>query len=375
MKIGFVVTDLGLGGTQAWVQYASLELMRRGHEVCIIAENSPHDRAEMLRSAGAEVHAFDVPGSIADYAARLRQQRVGLIHLSVWQRFRELIRLRHDVRVPLAVSYQHVPKLPLRSFVRRLLQPSVQRWAMPDLFTLQEARRFVDLHIGCCGASAKGIRRVFWPFLQRRVVSLCNAVPLLIANAADVVAGTPHFLQVGALTDRKKPQMTLQAFPKVARKFPGAKLTFVGDGPLRADLERQRAENGIHGASFVGCDPDPGPYYATANVVVLPSLIEGLPYTLVEGAARGLPLIATRIDGNPEICRHDFNGLLVRPNDASELASAMLSLAASPERRLGMGARGRRLVADQFEVGQFGEKLVNLYRKMLRQSTGERGGF
>lgn len=367
MTIGFLVTDLGMGGTQAWAEFAATELLGRGHRVCIIAENPPHDRAALLKSAGAEVYACDVPGSIAEYAAILRHHRVDVIQLTVSQRFQELIRLRDGVGAPLAVSYQHVPKLPWRNFARRLLQPSPRRWGMAGLFSLSEARRWVDLHLGCCRASASGIRRVFWPFLQGRTVRLDNAIPMPAPNSPAALLAPPHFLQVSALNERKQPQMTLQAFAQVLPAFPDARLTFVGSGPLRATLEQQRADLGLDRVDFIGEVRDPGPYYAAANVVVLPSRAEGLPYTLLEGAARGVPLIATNLDGNPEICRHGVNGLLIALDNVADLSQAMRDLAASPQRRQSLGNAGRQLVASQFEISGLVTRLLAGYERAMRQ--------
>src|SRR5260221_91045 len=80
---------------------------------------------------------------------------------------------------------------------------------------------------------------------------------------------------------------TLRAFAAVQGELPEARLTFVGDGALRSELAAAAARDGIAGVTFAGEVSDPSPFYLECNVMVLPSLSEGLPYTLIEAAARG----------------------------------------------------------------------------------------
>lgn len=108
------------------------------------------------------------------------------------------------------------------------------------------------------------------------------------------------------------------------------RLTVVGDGEQRAELEAARERLGLeHAVRFAGYVP-PGPeldsHFAEADIYVLPSLSEGVPKVLFEAMARALPVVATRVGGVPGVVRHGENGLLVPPGDAIALATAVRSL-------------------------------------------------
>ena len=369
MTIAYFVTDLGRGGTQAWVEYAARELIRRGHRITVVAERVPHNRATGLRGEGIEVHAFDKPQFAAVYADILKASKTEVLHLSVWENVGQLVRLREVAHIPVVLSYQHVPKVSLHAFVGRFLAPTARRWGRGDWFSLSEARMVVDAHAGCCQALARGIRLKFWPFLQSRIFALCNAIPMPALEEQAELPESLHFVQVGALIDRKDPGLTLEAFAAVAREQPEARLTFVGDGPLRADLEHRRDQLRLFQVSFAGAADDPSPWYAAASVAVLPSLCEGLPYALLEAAASGISLIASSVDGNPEICRHGINGLLVKPRDQPGLERAMLRMARSAETRRNMGEEGRRFVQRDFNIVGCVDRLLDIYNYLIRNNT------
>lgn len=104
--------------------------------------------------------------------------------------------------------------------------------------------------------------------------------------------------------------------------------------------------------------------YAAAHVVVLPSYHEGLPKVLLEGAATGRPLIATRIRGCQEVVRHGDNGLLVPVRNAGALAAAMKTLAEDPALRLRMGARSRELAVREFSQERIADETLATYRRL-----------
>jgi glycosyltransferase involved in cell wall biosynthesis len=368
MNIGYIVTDLGLGGTQGFVELAAIELARRGNAVTVVGESRPHDRLARLREAGVTVLAFDAPAPLTVYAEQLRAAGVELVHLNVWQR-PELVRLGRMTGAALVLSLHHVPPASDYSWTWRLLKP----WMLADhLGGMLRAARFIDAHIGCCEASARGARHVLWPVGRGRVFALANAIPLPAEQTPDtVIAGPVHFLQVGSLIERKNPRATLRAFSAVQRQIPDAQLTFVGDGPLRSELADEARREAIAGVTFAGEILDPSPYYLRCNVMVLPSLSEGLPYTLIEAAARGLPLIATNVDGIPESAVDRHNALLVPPGNVAALSAAMQRLAQSPELRRSLGSAGRKRVEERFEIGRHAERMLGLYAEIAARKRRE----
>jgi glycosyltransferase involved in cell wall biosynthesis len=193
------------------------------------------------------------------------------------------------------------------------------------------------------------------------VVALPNAIPLPATNPVEVCSGPLHLIQIGSLTVRKRPALTLESFLRVQSQLPGATLRFVGDGPERSSLEQKAKARGGAGVIFTGALPAIGGELAQANVAILPSVCEGLPYSLLEAAGRGLPLIGTAVDGIPEICRHQKTGLLVQPDDGDGLAAAILRLGSDRELRQRLGLQARQVVAAEFALEGWLDGLERLY--------------
>lgn len=350
-----------MGGTQGWVEYSALGLVKLGNTVTVISENAPHDRKSKLLEQGIDVHAFDSPPDLLVYKRIIVEAGAEVIHLNVWERFSELIQLRAICNVPLALSYHSVPKINWKQWIVRIVKPSKRQWSMYDWFTLTEARRYIDAHIGCCEASAEGIRKKLWPFMQDKVFSLPNAIPMPEPISYDIILGPPRFLQVGALNERKNPFLTLKAFEKVQELLPDSTLSFVGSGPLYNDLQNYILEKSFKNVALVGEVADPSTFYMENNILILPSRCEGLPYTLIEGAGHGMPIIASNVDGIPEICINDHNGIVLSDISVKVLQEAMIKLGVNSDLRLNMSKNSRELVREKFDIKVFVNMLENIY--------------
>jgi len=132
---------------------------------------------------------------------------------------------------------------------------------------------------------------------------------------------------VGRLTPQKGPAYFVNAARLVAARLPEVRFVVVGDGPLRPAIERQIASAGLRERVVMAGERDDIPaLLGLVDVVVLPSLWEGLPYVLMEALAAGKAVVATRVGGIPDVVIDGVNGLLVQSRDAVALAGAMLKL-------------------------------------------------
>jgi glycosyltransferase involved in cell wall biosynthesis len=130
-----------------------------------------------------------------------------------------------------------------------------------------------------------------------------------------------YYLFVGSLVNRKGPDILLRALTRV-----GLPCIVVGDGPMRASLERLASRSGIADrVIFTGAleRHDVNRYYADAEALVLPSVSEGVPLVAIEALAAGTPVVASNLTGVASVVRDGENGLLVGPGDAVSLASAL----------------------------------------------------
>ena len=139
-----------------------------------------------------------------------------------------------------------------------------------------------------------------------------------------IAAGEKVALIVGRLSREKDHLTLLEALAGIP--FP-PHLLIVGEGPERGAIEeRLRATGQTRRVTLVGQVPTAEPYYAMADIAVLSSLSEGSPNALLEAMAAGVPVVATRVGGVPEIVAHEESALLVQPGERRQMASAITRL-------------------------------------------------
>ncbi len=135
--------------------------------------------------------------------------------------------------------------------------------------------------------------------------------------------------------------------------------------PTSIPLETLETWHGTKGVEWLGwCDDIPG-LLKKIDVMCLPSYREGLPKTLIEAAACGLPIVTTDTPGCREVVRHGDNGFLVPVGDVSQLAEALKLLIQNPELRDRMGERGVAIAAEEFSSDRVIAETLNLYEKLL----------
>jgi glycosyltransferase involved in cell wall biosynthesis len=180
-------------------------------------------------------------------------------------------------------------------------------------------------------------------------------------------------VHIGRLAEQKGHRYLLDAYAHVRTRVPGARMVFVGDGELRADLERCVRERGwTREVTFTGYRTEVRDFLAAADIVVLPSLFEGLPLAAVEAGAMGRPMVATDVDGTPEVVLHGVTGLLVPPADPGRLADALVELAIDAARRERLGAAAREFVLGRFGVEQHVARHVDLYTRLAKRHRAAR---
>jgi glycosyltransferase involved in cell wall biosynthesis len=163
----------------------------------------------------------------------------------------------------------------------------------------------------------------------------------------------------------------LRAAPRILDAVPGARIVVVGEGPLGGELRRRAASMGLGGRLvFLGERHDAYSLMPLFDVFVLPSLWEGLPFVLVEAASLGKPIVATAVDGVPEVIDNGKTGLLVRPGDAGALADAVIALLSDRPRAAEMRAAAKALIPPRFPLRRTIEQHQNLYLRLYRQKTG-----
>ncbi|HEY3975208.1 MAG TPA: glycosyltransferase family 4 protein [Candidatus Sulfotelmatobacter sp.] len=181
----------------------------------------------------------------------------------------------------------------------------------------------------------------------------------------------PLVVVVARLEPQKGHRVLLNSMPAILAEFPNARLVCVGEGVLRAELAGQARALGLEqNVRFVGAQNNVQDWLALGQMSVLPSFYEGLPLVAIESLAAGVPVVATDVDGTPEIVVHGKTGLTVPPNNSTALAQAICLLLHSPELRRQFGAAGRQWVLQEFTEAQQIRRTAELYRQTYSRKTG-----
>lgn len=188
-----------------------------------------------------------------------------------------------------------------------------------------------------------------------------------IRRRLGVSAEAPLVGVIARLVPIKDHGTFLEAASDLRRSRPNVRFLIVGDGELRTRLEQRARDLGLDGcAHFLGWQRDLEPIYADLDLVVLSSLNEGTPVSLIEGMAAGLPVVATEVGGVPDLVEHGKTGLLVPPGDSRSLSGAMETLLGDRDRRLEMGRLGREAVYPRYSEGALIDRMDRLYSSLVR---------
>jgi sugar transferase (PEP-CTERM/EpsH1 system associated) len=175
---------------------------------------------------------------------------------------------------------------------------------------------------------------------------------------------------VGRLDPIKDHVTLFRAFSRVRAADPEARLLVAGDGPERARLESEAGE----GVVFLGDRRDVPELLRALDVFVLPSRNEGISNTILEAMATGLPVVASRVGGNPELVEDGATGALVPPGDARALAAALERYRAQPEAGQAHGEAGRARVLERFAVNRMVASYEAVWTRVGASVGARRGG-
>lgn len=170
------------------------------------------------------------------------------------------------------------------------------------------------------------------------------------------------FLFVGRLDRPKNPMTLIKAFSIISSKYPGIHLDIVGDGELIDECKEMISDLGLgNKVSLHGWIEKPYDYFCNAHVFVCPSIYEAFGFTFVEAAYFKKPILASNVEGIPEVVVDGKMGFLIEPTDYNSLASKMELLIKSPELCESMGNYGHNYVVENFNISQCINKYQHIY--------------
>lgn len=199
-----------------------------------------------------------------------------------------------------------------------------------------------------------------------KVEVLPNAVAVPELDVSQLEPADPvRLLFLGRLGRRKGAYELIEAFARIAPRYPRTQLVCAGDGEI-AEISAAAAAHGL--TDRVHC---PGwldvraarTELESARVFVLPSYAEGVPMALLEAMASGLAVVTTPVGGIPEVVRDGDNGLLVQPGNVDELVAALGRVLGDVALRQSLGARARATIVARYSLNAAVDRLAALYRR------------
>jgi len=334
----------------------------RAHLVCMpeLAEQVRRDLPGDVELTALRLRRPRQVGAALRLGRLLRAQRIDILHSHLFYASLFASPIGRLCRVPVIIETPH-----LREHWRH-------GWLKGRFFVDRLVARFVDQFIAVSHANARYlIQHKGLP--ERKVAVIHNGCrperfdphsppPLHLRANLGMTAADPLLLVIGRLEPQKGHRVLLEAMPEVLREFPRARLVCVGAGSLRHDLESQAHALGLGEAvRLVGYQRNVADWLALAQITVLPSFYEGLPLAAIESLAAGRPVVATAVDGTPEVVVEGTTGLTVPPGDASKLAAAICRLLGDRDERERMGKAGRTWVLEHFSEDRQVRRTEELY--------------
>jgi glycosyltransferase involved in cell wall biosynthesis len=386
-KILFVIGTLEVGGTETQLVELATRLDRRCFEpvVCCLAADGP--LGPRLRASGIAVHPLGFPGFQSlrfSNAGRFADASRLLVRL--WRLIRgERPAILHGMlfwAYVLGTFVGRAAGVPIVISSRRSL--GLFKADKPHYLRLERiADRMTDLFI----ANSEAVRAdtlAREPVNASDIIVIHNGLDLARFDAAPDaalaaslgIAGRPCAIVVSNFIGYKGHEYLLRAWRDLLERFPSAVVMLVGDGVLRAEMERLVDELQIrHSVLFLGVRSDVPALLALADLYVHPSLQEGYSNALLEAMAAGKAVVATAVGGNVEAVSDGVNGLLVPPQDSIALEAAMSRLLADLPAARRMGELARRAVHETYEIGVMVKAYERVYTMLVdrkRQRLGQR---
>jgi glycosyltransferase involved in cell wall biosynthesis len=224
----------------------------------------------------------------------------------------------------------------------------------------------VDAYVAVAAAAAAALIADGAP--AERVHTIPNGIDVdaLRAQAGEPVPQLPAGRPLVVCAARLETVKGVEYLVRAAEDLPGATVAITGTGPLEESLREIAVTLGVADrVVFLGRVPYTAPVFAAADVVVLPSLSEGLPTVALEAMALARPVVATCVGGTPEAVQDGVTGLLVEPCDPAALAGAIKRLADDPQLARALGEAGAARVEERFTAAVMVDSYAALFADLV----------
>ncbi|MEU7831174.1 MULTISPECIES: glycosyltransferase [unclassified Nonomuraea] len=363
-RVAFLIGHLGRGGAEAQISLLAQGLSGRGIEVhmFLISKSGPHEA--VLRDAGIEVHHLGFGRTSSGSADLLRCLRG----------FARLIRSLRHIRPEVLHAYLFEGRMlgppaawlagvPVMVAGRRNAGEPEQRHRR--VLVLERTMTRLTDHVVTNAVAVAEEARAITKIPARKLSVIYNGLRASAFERAEPASiedtELPVVLCVARLAPQKGHDILIEAASRLLRR--GRPCTFLLAGEGR---ERHRLEELVRGSRvdvrFLGDRTDVKALLARADVVVLPSLWEGLSNAVMEAMAAGRPIVATAVGGTPELL--DGRGVLIPASDAEALADGIVRVLDDPDLAACLGREARAWAREHLDVDVLVDQHINLYQRL-----------
>ena len=361
---------LAIGGTERQFVHTTRELHNRGLKVHAGLMLRKGDFLQDIQSLGIPLLDYPTPSMFSP------------------RTFRQQLRLRRDLRhyeiqiLHTYGFYANVFAIPAARLARTpVIIASVRDTGVYLTPMMQQAQKTACRMAHCIVANSYAVRdwlvndgvnpnsiRVIWNGIV--VPNQGRPKELRIRTELGISPDSPVVATVCRVNRSKGLEYLLQAATTVVREMPTVRFVIVGtDGNepgYQSELETTAAKLGIREhVLFIGQRTDVADILNEVDLSVLPTLSEGLSNVLLEAMAAGLPIVATRVGGNPEVVQHDKTGILIPPKDSVSLSRAICEILRNRDLASRFGQAGRERVVRDFSIQSAIQRTEELYTELL----------
>jgi len=332
---------------------------------------------EKIKGSEAQIKSFDMRNRfnlrvILQLSSLIKKERVAIVHS---QGARADFFARIAAKLASAPNVVSTVPMPVEGFdvhpIRKLIYMAFNRFS----------ECFVDRFIVVSDALEKMMIEKH-RIAPQRIVKIYNGIETdeycisdeeivhrrsSFRTKANIEEDVPVIGIIGRLVWQKGFEYFIEAIPEVLKEFKEAKFLLVGEGKLEDELKvkskKLKLEDKI---IFTGFLSDIKDALASIDILVIPSLQEGLPVVLLEAMAMKKPIVAANIEGIMEILENSVSGLLVPPRDIKALAEAVIDLLKHQDKANQMGIAARRVVEERFGVDTMVQKVKKAYEELLQ---------
>jgi sugar transferase (PEP-CTERM/EpsH1 system associated) len=372
IKIMHVVYSLGIGGLENGVVNLinAMDRERFAHALCCVSRSGPS--AEKLTRKDVEIFEIKKNDEARDLflpwklARVFKQLSIDVVHTRNWGAIDGVIGARL-ARIPVVIHGEHGRDMtdPEGTNKKRNLMRKALSYFFVDRYTA------VSKKLGDWLISEVGIS-------EKKVQIICNGVDTVKFNSddKDFVRAKYHYTPeqliigtVGRLDPVKDQQLLIKAFAQLATRHKNLTLFIIGDGPCRENLERLIQDLELQKNVYLwGARRDVPELLKLFDVFVLPSIAEGISNTILEAMATGLPVIATRVGGNPELVVDGKTGYLVPKEDVNALATALERYILDRSILRKQGAASRERAIQELSLDRMVARYEVLYTDLVTRS-------